>query len=298
MNFGELVKRGLDREKRNIVMKDIKVFKRYTENDRHNHIVHRDEDYEVYLFLQGDVTFSIDGRLYSLEPNDLLLISNCELHQVIVNSDRPYERIYLNFDKEYFSLFSGEDYALEAPFNNEIGIAKKNNKIGHQIVLKYGLDKMMEKMYELSQEGTPQSRVLRIAQMLEILVTINLASQESSLQEESAGGKTGSNEKIDDIIQYISKHLDERITLDDLVKRFYISKYYLCHEFRRITGVSCQEYIRYKKIQKARMMLLAGQPLGDVWFQLGFENYSTFYRAFKQISEVSPSEFIKRKGKS
>lgn len=279
-------------------MKDIEVHKRYTENDRRNHIVHTDEDYEVYLFLRGDVTFSIDGRLYSLEPNDLLLISNCELHQVIVNSDRPYERIYLNFDKEYFSLFSGEDYALEAPFNNEIGIAKKNNKIGHQIVLKYGLDKMMEKMYELSQEGTPQSRVLRISLMLEILVALGQASQESSLLEESPGGKSGANEKIDDIIQYISNHLDERITLDDLVKRFYISKYYLCHEFRRITGVSCQEYIRYKKIQKARMMLLAEQPLGDVWFQLGFENYSTFYRAFKQISEVSPSEFVKRKGKS
>lgn len=279
-------------------MKDIEVHKRYTENDRRNHIVHTDEDYEVYLFLRGDVTFSIDGRLYSLEPNDLLLISNCELHQVIVNSDRPYERIYLNFDKEYFSLFSGEDYALEAPFNNEIGIAKKNNKIGHQIVLKYGLDKMMEKMYELSQERTPQSRVLRISLMLEILVALGQASQESSLLEESPGGKSGANEKIDDIIQYISNHLDERITLDDLVKRFYISKYYLCHEFRRITGVSCQEYIRYKKIQKARMMLQAGQPLGDVWFQLGFENYSTFYRAFKQISEVSPSEFVKRKGKS
>ena len=44
--------------------------------------------------------------------------------------------------------------------------------------------------------------------------------------------------KIVEILDYINTHLHEQITLDSLEERFYVSKYHLCHLFRKNTGVT------------------------------------------------------------
>ena len=60
------------------------------------------------------------------------------------------------------------------------------------------------------------------------------------------------DEKIVGILDYINNHLHEQITLDLLEEKFYVSKYYLCHLFRKNTGVTVGEYTSYKRILKAK----------------------------------------------
>lgn len=102
------------------------------------------------------------------------------------------------------------------------------------------------------------------------------------------------NENINDIIRYVSDNLEEKITLDDLTKKFYLSKYYLCHEFKRWTGVTVFEYIRYRKILSAKMRFQNGESIGEVWEKLGYTDYSNFYRTFKKTTGISPKEYVER----
>ena len=86
-------------------------------------------------------------------------------------------------------------------------------------------------------------------------------------------------------------NLDEKFTLDSLSSRFFISKYYLCHEFKRVVGVSCLEYIRQKRVQEAGKRLMGGEAVNDAWLNLGFTDYLSFYRSFKKVTGVSPNEY-------
>ena len=276
------------------VMKDIIVRKKYSVSNKHEELLHTNDRYEIYLFLRGDIKFCIDGRYYTLEPNDILLISSYVVHNVIVNSNKPNERIYIYFDNQYYRDFSDKKYDLLMAFNNELSGIKKNNKIEAGLVSKYGLDQKIQRMYELYQSDEANANVRMIAQMLDILVDVNQAYLEQRFLEGYENERASHNEKIDEVIRYITNNLDTKFTLDDLSRRFYISKYYLCHEFRRVTGMSCLEYIRQKKILEARILLQKGCPINEVWSLLGFEDYSSFYRCFKKLSGMSPTEYVEK----
>ena len=104
------------------------------------------------------------------------------------------------------------------------------------------------------------------------------------------------NDKINDIIRYISDNLTTKITLDDLTQKFFLSKYYLCHEFKRNTGFTVFDYIRYKRVLDAKMRLQNGQPISEVWCELGYVDYSNFYRTFKKTVGMSPKEYLEKLG--
>ena len=55
--------------------------------------LHHHDFYEIYLFLNGSVEYSIESRIYRLLPGDILLIGPMELHQPRIAKDHgPYER--------------------------------------------------------------------------------------------------------------------------------------------------------------------------------------------------------------
>lgn len=278
--------------------KSIVVRRNYTpaQDSEQKHFLHMNDNHELYMLLQGDATFSIDGRVYHLEPYDVLLISNQETHCVMVNHEMAYERVCIYFRPEYFQQFCTREYNLLKIFDND-GHMRDGNKIDHENVKKYGLDKYFLQMHECYDARQPERNVVLTSLLLQMLLELNKAYEESRLLERAEDKSRSHSEKIDDIIRYISENLSEKITLDDLTKRFYLSKYYLCHEFKRATGFTVFDYIRYKRILSAKTRLQDGQLINEVWRELGYEDYSNFYRTFKKITGMSPKEYIDSVGK-
>lgn len=262
------------------------------EKQTNNHMVHMNDNHEIYIILKGDVTFSIDGRLYHLEPYDMLLISNQEIHCVIVNSECDYERIYIYFQPEYLRQFNTKDYNLLALFDHRD--ENGGNKIDHEVVRKYGLEKDFDQMLQYSKSLAPDSNVRMTSLLLKMLADINLAYEENRLLGKTEKEQPNQNDKINDIIRYISDNLTTKITLDDLTQKFFLSKYYLCHEFKRNTGFTVFDYIRYKRVLDAKMRLQNGQPISEVWCELGYVDYSNFYRTFKKTVGMSPKEYLEK----
>ena len=147
-------------------------------------------------------------------------------------------------------------------------------------------------MLEYYSASLPEKEVLLTSLLLRMLLDVNRVYDESRQREMEEEDSLTHSEKIDDIVRYISEHLEEKITLYDLTKRFYLSKYYLCHEFKKVTGFTVFDYIRYKRILSAKTKFQNGQPINEVWRDLGYEDYSNFYRTFKKITGMSPKEYI------
>lgn len=56
-----------------------------------------------------------------------------------------------------------------------------------------------------------------------------------------------SDEKIAAIMQYLSQHPTEPVSIDDLAARFYISKYHMMRRFRAETGYTVHAYLTGKR---------------------------------------------------
>lgn len=99
-------------------------------------------------------------------------------------------------------------------------------------------------------------------------------------------------ENINLIKQYLDEHYDEKITLDDLTERFFISKYYLTRVFRKQFGTSISHYLLSIRITKAKQMLrFTDETVENIGYKCGLGAPHYFSRTFKQVEGISPSEY-------
>lgn len=97
--------------------------------------------------------------------------------------------------------------------------------------------------------------------------------------------------KVEEILRYIAGHLEEDLTVDALAGRFYLSRYYLMHRFKAVTGCTIHQYISQKRLLRAGELIRSGIPVMKAAEQVGFSEYSTFLRAFRSTFHMNPREF-------
>jgi len=96
---------------------------------------------------------------------------------------------------------------------------------------------------------------------------------------------------MDDIFRYIHEHLTEDLTLEQLEKEFFVSRYHICREFKRLTGQTPHAYIVKARLDLCRKYIEQGKPIREVYELGGFGGYNHFFRAFKKEYHVTPMEY-------
>ena len=92
------------------------------------------------------------------------------------------------------------------------------------------------------------------------------------------------------ILNYINQHLFDDISLDNLAKKFFISKTTLIRIIKNSTGSTPWNYITIKRLNCAKTMLENGHSPNEVCFSCGYKDYSSFFRAYKNHFGKSPSD--------
>ena len=98
------------------------------------------------------------------------------------------------------------------------------------------------------------------------------------------------DKKIVEIIHYINENLAGDLSIEALSEQFYLSKYHMMRKFKEETGYSVHEYILEKRILAARELILSGVPASVASLECGFNDYSTFSRAYKKVLKQIPSK--------
>src|SRR5579862_8933727 len=99
--------------------------------------------------------------------------------------------------------------------------------------------------------------------------------------------------QLNKVIEFIGKHLDEELTLEQLSNIACFSKYHFHRLFTVYTGLSLQQYIRWLRLKRAAHQLIVDKELSiiNIAINAGFESHEAFTRAFKQTCGMSPSKF-------
>jgi len=96
--------------------------------------------------------------------------------------------------------------------------------------------------------------------------------------------------KISEIKEYIDSHIEDEINLTCIAERFGVSKFYLCHTFRNIMGITLVKYINIQRISVVKKFIEDGDTLTIAASKAGFGSYNSFYKSYRQFTGKKPSE--------
>ena len=276
-----------DADKRGYLWEDFRVF--HLKDSRGQTLQeHYHEFDKLTLCLGGRVTYVVEGVTYFLQPWDILLVQHSLIHKPIIDPAEPYERVVLWLDRTWLSERSDPGERLDTCFDTA-------RERGFHLLRADGTRRLryMQTIQGLEEAlHSKEFGAARLADTLcqQLLIDVNrdiLASRTAA----EAPDSYQVDPKMEEILQYIVHHLDEDLSVDSLSRRFYLSRYYLMHRFKAVTGYTVHQYISQKRLLLAGELIRQGVPVMKAAEQAGFSEYSTFLRAFQNTFHMSPREF-------
>lgn len=248
-----------------------------TSDDQTVSVAHIDRDlFSVFALLDGQVDFIIESRRVRLLPGDVLLVGNNELHRSIFKKDVTSEYLLLMINLDFFIKNNCTAFS-SVVFNRTLedsSLIPAEDKDGRSIL------EILKRLDGYAGEQPPNHTVVSSV-IVELLYHLNRRHMK-------AQSTCHRQDKIKDILDYINDHLTERLSLEDISDRFYLTKQYLCKLFKESTGFTVNNYIAYKRIVLTRERYLSGEPLSVACEKAGFANYTAFYRAYFKIMNEAP----------
>ncbi len=247
---------------------------------QNNFPMHAHSHYELLYFLSGDITYLVEGNSYTPKPHDILLFNIAETHKVIVNSNKPYERMVIQMDINIFSNIEDTEN-LFLPFTNK--------KLGENNIIHPNdfIDNLWEKCLLRLRKHNIENKTELLTYLLPLLNEI--------CNNKNINAVTNEKESIHSrIVQYINDHITEELIPEDVAKYFYISRTALYNIFKEATGTGVHNYINVKRLILSQSLLKSGEKPTKIFEKCGFKDYSTFYRAYKSHFGISPKEYGKK----
>ena len=91
------------------------------------------------------------------------------------------------------------------------------------------------------------------------------------------------------LVAYVNAHLFDELSVKQVADAFYLSSSQVSRIFTKNTGISLWGYVKLKRLLSAQAMLARGEPDGKVCTVCGYNDYSSFYRAYCMQFGHSPT---------
>ncbi len=134
-----------------------------------------------------------------------------------------------------------------------------------------------------------QTRVL--CQGTCVLIDYARALERRGQAESDGGGYPNYVAKALEIVG--ERYSDSELTVAAIAAEVGVTPDYLSRQFRTITGVGVQEYLRRCRFARAADMLASGASVSDTAKRVGFASLSHFSREFKKELGVAPSGYAR-----
>ena len=245
----------------------------------HDHNFH-----EMVYCLSGGVDYLIGGQQYHLQRGDILCVPAGMTHAPLIPQQltEPYRRYVLWISQEYFqilnSMFLGDSlHTRDLP-----RLIRASGSSGEFLsqYFRRCVQECEQKQYRY--DGVVFGIVTELAVQLARLLRT---------EQSAPAGKPG---LLEQIISHVDAHLAERITVADVAARFWVSQSTVSQLFRKKMGTSFYRYVTQRRLLESKLLIKSGVPMEQVSVAVGFQDYSTFYRAFKSEFNISPTQYRKQ----
>lgn len=232
---------------------------------------------EFFYVVGGQGQFFIEGKIYPVSANDLVVVNPNVEHTEISLNATPLEYIVLGLE--------GLELSVKGEQDDRYCIVNFKNMRDHIFFYFHNMLREIEEK-EPGYETVCQD-------LMEVLI-IHLMRQ-TNFSTTLAPIRRSASKLCVTVRKYIDEHFKENINLDLLAKLTHVSKYYMVHAFTEEYGISPINYMISRRITEAKHLLENDDySLALIGRMLGFSSPSYFSQSFKKLTGMSPNEFRKK----
>lgn len=232
-----------------------------------------------YLFiivLSGKGTIHYKGQIYSLTSGDCALIDCMEHYMHQSNEANPWELLWVHYNgaaaRDYYQYY----------------INSSSNVFHAETMEEY--TSLIHQLIEVHQKKEASWEIIA-SKLITDLLTRCITKKIPELHPK---GEEIVN-KLYTVKDFLEQNYREKLLLEDVAKNFYISKYHLCREFKKLFGTTIIDYITMKRISFAKEMLrFTKMSIEDIAQESGYPDASYFNKVFQKMEGMTGTEFRRK----
>ena len=248
--------------------------------------IHSDQ-YEVYVFLKGDIDYFAGNIRKHLERGDALMVSPSELHCPYIIKESEYERVIIHVSQDVIKK-------LSTPVSNLYRLLEQYKScffhLPEETLNQFLNNEKMIQQYYNTKNDFGSDILLEAWLNITLIHLIKFIQKNQNKVNESI---TIFPDLVKDAINYVDTHYMESISVESISKHLNISSSHLNHLFKYYTGNTLWNYVISRRMVMAQKMILEQKSITNICYEVGFRNYSHFIKTFTKTFHISPKKYEK-----
>lgn len=224
-------------------------------------------NWNIFLMItDGSFTCEINGRNYVIEKNEIAFFpQNIAFNRRILDD--------IDFHQFGFVMEGKDDY-FSYMREGKLNVPKKYVEI-------------LNESLELTSRLMKDNKMELYRHFAENIITENYIHSFTDYYP----GNTHDDD-ISFVIQYLTKHLGDKINLDEIAAKRHLTQAGLIWKFKRGMGCTPHEFLIGLRMRYAKQLVLEGKiRINEIARLCGYSNPYYFSTAFSKIYGASPSKF-------
>ena len=249
--------------------------------------LHWKDSIEILYVIKGTINVQIETEIYTLKEREIEIVNANEIYS-LKSEDEDNLVLILNIDPNFFERYY--DGAKEMFFyTNSLDDNVQEGEKYH-ILRRYISILLYESVSKIDDyEDEIEDTLLKL--MYHLLNNFHyLFYEEESLREDEV-----QLERYHRIIKYLSNNYMNKVSLQEIADKEFLSSQYLSYKIKDTFGQSFNDFLNGIRVEESRKLLLdTDKNILEISEEVGFSHVRYYNKHFKNHYECSPMEYRKK----
>lgn len=225
--------------------------------------------HEILLYIGGDTQLlTKDGKRH-LKNNSIIIIPKETYHFFRLGNSEKFTRLKISFTSST---------AENMPLCSIMSKMKVFEDLSENISY------IFSRLCEILKNPTDKAGFYAYSAFLLLITELDIFGEENN-------SYCAENSRLmSALMEYISENLTENLNIKALSEKFFVSSSSITHTFKKEFGISLHKYITQKRLIQAKRLINEGKKLSGIYADVGFMDYSSFYKAYIRFFGRPPSK--------
>lgn len=243
---------------------------------------HMHREFEICMVLSGVITIYTNKKNRMFRKGDLILFNPRQTHEIHALTENCI-LLSVQVTSGFYKRIYPEITSLEF---DDIAVSSQKEE---ELLRLRGLFLRLAKTYFQKETGYEFFCMGYLSEAFGIL----LGSQSWHLiSERERTERYTKGKRMSRILDYVENHFTEKVLLTDIARQESLSVYYLSHFFKELLGLSFQQYVALRRLERARKMVEhTNRSIGEICMECGFSDSRYLNKIYKEQLGYTPGEY-------
>ncbi|WP_270330019.1 AraC family transcriptional regulator [Lapidilactobacillus dextrinicus] len=246
---------------------------------------HWHQSTELIYCLQGSLDVWLNGVLYSMHPNDILLINSNTIHST--QSPIRNHVLCIQFPLPFLQTITENQFNHNFIFN--LNTVKSPSSKSSAL---YALLNHLVTIVDSSDDALPLATLIEEQALVLQLLSILVRSYSVKLDQPFNHRSSNTFLFMDKVTTYINDNFYEQLSLHQIANHFNYSDSYFSRIFKSTFDMNFHDFLVSVRLNDAvKQLIKTDNSIELIALNCGFKSYRNFYNTFVEVYQISPKQY-------